>query len=158
MSETNQNPSVYGGSINENSATNGPRVTTHHLEGYTITEGHYEATDGSLKCDCTITDAQGKFVRRYAKLDDARGYGPLALDFRTVEALPQAVAPRFVLAAFASAAVGLSWPPSEGQTQNRYERHRTNACGDAAARHNFGCRHFLHRRAGRFGRGARGAA
>jgi hypothetical protein len=72
--------------MNENSATNGPRVITHHLEGYTITEEHHEITDGSLKCDCTITDAQGEFVRRYAKLEDARGYVRAHVDMERIKA------------------------------------------------------------------------
>src|SRR3954453_3828233 len=71
--------------MNENSATNGPRVITHHLEGYTITEEHHEITDGSLKCDCTITDAQGEFVRRYAKLEDARGYVRAHVDMERIK-------------------------------------------------------------------------
>src|SRR5689334_2142410 len=72
--------------MSDNSATNGPRIITHHLEGYTITEDWQTTADGRLFCDCRITDAEGKFVRWYSTLEDASGYVRASVDVQRIRA------------------------------------------------------------------------
>jgi len=63
MSETNNNQQT-------------PRTSTYRegLDGYTIVENWYRDRNGEMRCDCTIDDPEGRFVRRYSKMRDALEY------------------------------------------------------------------------------------
>jgi hypothetical protein len=65
-----------------------PRTITHRegFEGYTITEEHYRDMQGNMRCSCTIDDPHGKFVRRYANIEDATQYLRAHLNMQRIKA------------------------------------------------------------------------
>ena len=65
-----------------------PRTITHRegFEGFSIAESWYRDMQGQMRCDCTIGDPEGQFVRRYAKLADAVEYLRAHLDMARIRA------------------------------------------------------------------------
>ena len=73
---------------NQTTSNQTPRTVTHRdgFEGYTIVENHYRDRNGNLLCDCMINDPEGRFVRRYMKLEDAMQYLRAHLNMQRIRA------------------------------------------------------------------------
>ena len=72
--------------MNEIANNQRPRTITHRIEDHTITEEHYRDMHGAMRYDCTIDAPEGRFMRRYTKLEDATSYLRAHLEMAQIKA------------------------------------------------------------------------